>query len=105
MKLRQKLGRGGSDGLLPFGKGSGCRLREHRGKACLMQIVDRPPFARHFGMRRIAHRDIQRQREMGEDVANCGGCDLPLRSEEHTSELQSLMRISYAVFCLKKQKL
>src|SRR3546814_10774704 len=28
----------------------------------------------------------------------------PVRSEEHTSELQSLMRISYAVFCLKKQK-
>src|SRR3546814_10141338 len=28
----------------------------------------------------------------------------PPRSEEHTSELQSLMRISYAVFCLKKQK-
>src|SRR3546814_2676052 len=27
----------------------------------------------------------------------------PVRSEEHTSELQSLMRISYAVFCLKKQ--
>src|SRR3546814_2708987 len=31
------------------------------------------------------------------------GCHLP-RSEEHTSELQSLMRISYAVFCLKKKK-
>src|SRR3546814_4216403 len=29
---------------------------------------------------------------------------LELRSEEHTSELQSLMRISYAVFCLKKKK-
>src|SRR3546814_8153876 len=29
---------------------------------------------------------------------------LYLRSEEHTSELQSLMRISYAVFCLKKKK-
>src|SRR3546814_8658852 len=28
-----------------------------------------------------------------------------VRSEEHTSELQSLMRISYAVFCLKKKKL
>src|SRR3546814_10430067 len=28
--------------------------------------------------------------------------DLDLRSEEHTSELQSLMRISYALFCLKK---
>src|SRR3546814_3563596 len=30
--------------------------------------------------------------------------DYPERSEEHTSELQSLMRISYAVFCLKKKK-
>src|SRR3546814_2834837 len=30
---------------------------------------------------------------------------LPERSEEHTSELQSLMRISYAVFCLKKKNL
>src|SRR3546814_1875208 len=29
----------------------------------------------------------------------------PSRSEEHTSELQSLMRISYAVFCLKKKKI
>src|SRR3546814_19766299 len=29
----------------------------------------------------------------------------PDRSEEHTSELQSLMRISYAVFCLKKKKI
>src|SRR3546814_5802451 len=46
----------------------------------------------------------------------CGGCHAALhktmagaepgrgRSEEHTSELQSLMRNSYAVFCLKKQK-
>src|SRR3546814_5681110 len=31
-------------------------------------------------------------------------CQHPLRSEEHTSELQSLMRISYAVFCLKKKQ-
>src|SRR3546814_9247402 len=30
---------------------------------------------------------------------------IPVRSEEHTSELQSLMRISYAVFCLKKKKI
>src|SRR3546814_7612642 len=30
--------------------------------------------------------------------------DIEQRSEEHTSELQSLMRISYAVFCLKKKK-
>src|SRR3546814_8098377 len=31
-------------------------------------------------------------------------CDRVRRSEEHTSELQSLMRISYAVFCLKNKK-
>src|SRR3546814_3587647 len=31
-------------------------------------------------------------------------CSCSSRSEEHTSELQSLMRISYAVFCLKKKK-
>src|SRR3546814_6937643 len=36
----------------------------------------------------------------GSAAASCSG----LRSEEHTSELQSLMRISYAVFCLKKKK-
>src|SRR3546814_6881585 len=33
-----------------------------------------------------------------------GPCRCGRRSEEHTSELQSLMRISYAVFCLKKKK-
>src|SRR3546814_2503988 len=38
-------------------------------------------------------------------VAQAEGLDAMLaRSEEHTSELQSLMRISYAVFCLKKKK-
>src|SRR3546814_7619766 len=39
-------------------------------------------------------------------ACNCGGAipSAARRSEEHTSELQSLMRISYAVFCLKKKK-
>src|SRR3546814_2215539 len=37
-------------------------------------------------------------------VANRDGSRLYVRSEEHTSELQSLMRISYDVFCLKKKK-
>src|SRR3546814_7098563 len=36
-------------------------------------------------------------------VSTYGGIGHYLRSEEHTSELQSLMRISYAVFCLKKK--
>src|SRR3546814_6067439 len=46
-----------------------------------------PEFCDWFAVERIDGRDI--------DVG---------RSEEHTSELQSLMRISYAVFCLKKKK-
>src|SRR3546814_3579370 len=40
-------------------------------------------------------------------ASDMSGCAAPApagRSEEHTSELQSLMRISYAVFCLKKKK-
>src|SRR3546814_9762641 len=42
--------------------------------------------------------------ERSEGSASLPGKAAPSRSEEHTSELQSLMRISYAVFCLKKQK-
>src|SRR3546814_7133508 len=41
-------------------------------------------------------------RHRGESYANDANT-LTVRSEEHTSELQSLMRISYAVFCLKKK--
>src|SRR3546814_9178735 len=41
----------------------------------------------------------------GEGHADQGGvAAVAARSEEHTSELQSLMRISYAVFCLKQKK-
>src|SRR3546814_7739897 len=41
-----------------------------------------------------------RSRRIDHKEAGMGDC----RSEEHTSELQSLMRISYAVFCLKKKQ-
>src|SRR3546814_14251075 len=45
-------------------------------------------------------------RRVAGDRAGMGGRDpRPVRSEEHTSELQSLMRISYAVFCLKKKNI
>src|SRR3546814_9786227 len=37
------------------------------------------------------------------DTGNPGSLKRDVRSEEHTSELQSLMRTSYAVFCLKKK--
>src|SRR3546814_9114907 len=41
---------------------------------------------------------------LGETHMAFGNLSLARRSEEHTSELQSLMRISYAVFCLQKKK-
>src|SRR3546814_6800083 len=60
---------------------------------------------RHLGV------DAARDRALGamhrEEAAYLGQDPVErprLRSEEHTSELQSLMRISYAVFCLKKKK-
>src|SRR3546814_8304257 len=43
------------------------------------------------------------QRRRGKNGRSECQCDGKLRSEEYTSELQSLMRISYAVFCLKKK--
>src|SRR3546814_10299349 len=45
-----------------------------------------------------------RPRAIGGDILVLGRNAERVRSEEHTSELQSLMRISYAVFCLKKKK-
>src|SRR3546814_5742402 len=50
---------------------------------------------------RVAPRTRRRSHEVEPLLA---GQLLQHRSEEHTSELQSLMRISYAVFCLKKKK-
>src|SRR3546814_995196 len=42
--------------------------------------------------------------DAAQTVSRPDGALVPGRSAEHTSELQSLMRISYAVFCLNKQK-
>src|SRR3546814_8234113 len=69
-------------------------------------------FRSLLSIRRIAKDDDSALKDFcGGRTAECGGmpdrCSnrprIPARSEEHTSELQSLMRISYAVFCLKKK--
>src|SRR3546814_10500000 len=54
------------------------------------------------GIRMLDMDVVLYRRADGEPVAVSGICP-HRRSEEHTSELQSLMRISYAVFCLKKK--
>src|SRR3546814_13944943 len=61
----------------------------------------------HHARQPVAHAAHDRRRPRQHpghrhpDAGAVGGAEL--RSEEHTSELQSLMRISYAVFCLKKK--
>src|SRR3546814_6088854 len=59
-------------------------------------VALRLAFAADFG--------IEKPREPLGQIASLGMREELPRSEEHTSELQSLMRISYAVFCLKKKK-
>src|SRR3546814_2656368 len=70
------------------------------------------PLAHFHGT--LEHRDVgtavpAAHREDGTDVQHIGAARAhdegtpSMRSEEHTSELQSLMRISYAVFCLKQK--
>src|SRR3546814_3810400 len=48
-------------------------------------------------------RDEEQGEELIEKLVHINRVSKTVRSEEHTSELQSLMRISYAVFCLKKK--
>src|SRR3546814_10462019 len=65
--------------------------------ALAVDVVEQPPIAR--AEQDIVMRDVgigALHPEMDHEQRG--------RSEEHTSELQSLMRISYAVFCLKKKK-
>src|SRR3546814_4130198 len=57
-----------------------------------------------MGAHRLVLADVEERRVAGPGAAIGGlGDEVGQRSEEHTSELQSLMRISYAVFCLKKK--
>src|SRR3546814_2893516 len=67
-----------------------------------VQLADRGAHRLDHGEPELANRAHHRQqRGGGPPFGLVGAVD---RSEEHTSELQSLMRISYAVFCLKKKK-
>src|SRR3546814_4281827 len=83
------------------------RLRR-RGARCLRRgVADLPARLqqRRQARRELAvsadHRALYAAGRLSGAAARRGGSR---RSEEHTSELQSLMRISYAVFCLKKKK-
>src|SRR3546814_7968634 len=64
------------------------------------QATDPSPTS---GFQRVVQRAILHVQSSGRDEVTGANVLVALRSEEHTSELQSLMRISYAVFCLKKK--
>src|SRR3546814_2801883 len=70
-------------------------LRPRRAGRCGNRVDEQRGQGAHISARRRENR----LRRVG------GGSVRSGRSEEHTSELQSLMRISYAVFCLKKNKI
>src|SRR3546814_7631126 len=86
LPLRQASGvHGGCAYTLPQGKGNACMG--------LYQSVVRPLLFRL---------DAERAHHLALAAAGVAAPFAGTRSEEHTSELQSLMRTSYAVFCLKK---
>src|SRR3546814_8212364 len=91
------------------------RKRAARSPPELPQHLQRAPFQRRArqAARFTRKRRAEFARPVDRRVRDDQRIDLPRdrdardivdRSEEHTSELQSLMRISYAVFCLKKEK-
>src|SRR3546814_18581353 len=84
------------------------RSRRDRGRRCGSAVddllADRRPDADAERRRRAAPLRLERLLVLPLPERAASACRAPLpRSEEHTSELQSLMRISYAVFCLKKK--
>src|SRR3546814_2985774 len=98
---------GGAAGEGDGRTGGGRRPRE---RLVVAEDVDRGAVGgRYIELHDVAGRRALDDREQGvvlggeADVVALAGLAL-VRSEEHTSELQSLMRLSYAVFCLKKKK-
>src|SRR3546814_8666058 len=73
------------------------RARQPRRVQQLRQALAIERGRHHHDAQVLAQRCLHVERQRQAEVAG-------QRSEEHTSELQSLMRISYAVFCLKKKK-
>src|SRR3546814_9369859 len=90
-------------------------LKDFRFRCMAGAAIQRPAHTANclfIWLRRQARLEINRSLAVGngyEEQKNkpqpsAPSLDYSHRSEEHTSELQSLMRISYAVFCLKKKK-
>src|SRR3546814_2837495 len=98
LALRESFNRG----LRRAGREAGARVEAER----QMRGVGQRSFQR--GGNAVGRNHVEADAGTDDDAGGLGACVLRLRvlehrSEEHTSELQSLMRISYAVFCLNKK--
>src|SRR3546814_6220562 len=93
----------GNKGATELAAACAAAIRVAEARATVAELIDTTQQIRDAVVLRKA-RDVDPQwiddqmQRLGKVLARAGG-----RSEEHTSELQSLMRISYAVFCLKKK--
>src|SRR3546814_5536791 len=78
----------------------------HQWRPCVLDILDQAVLVIGvLGAGRVLDAAFLDHAEQRRDfLGTAAEADAHDRSEEHTSELQSLMRISYAVFCLKKKK-
>src|SRR3546814_10091414 len=64
-----------------------------------------PDLADKVALATMASAELTNVNKLRDRLEELGADPFEARSEEHTSELQSLMRISYAVFCLKKKNI
>src|SRR3546814_10477611 len=85
-----------TDTLFPYTTLFRSSVIDMRHMRYFVAVVGHRSFRRAASELNVSQPPLTRQIQQLEDILG--------RSEEHTSELQSLMRISYAVFCLKKKK-
>src|SRR3546814_1804270 len=85
--------------------------RQHADERLVVGKTDHPAGARlgeqprgRIDVEQTAGAQVVRRKQVGHVIQRLAADEEAGRSEEHTSELQSLMRISYAVFCLKTTK-
>src|SRR3546814_4633957 len=95
-----------TSGTLSGGESQRIRLASQIGSGLsgVLYVLDEPSIGLHQRDNDMLLVTLKRLRDLGNTVIVVEHDEDAIRSEEHTSELQSLMRISYAVFCLKKKK-
>src|SRR3546814_2512003 len=97
-------------GLKVLATANPCNVEQQSRLVCILLCVENiQRIGRHLRLGRTTWTARQRNTDLVQEACPLVRHEIEAalgrrRSEEHTSELQSLMRISYAVFCLKKKK-